>query len=339
MKYFLKSFLHLTALLACISAARAQILPPLNGTPALAGSGGSSFTFVVLGDSRPAKPTDRIKDGPLPAILKSIAGVKPAFIVWAGDTIYGKDESAQTYQDEYAGFLKLLQHDVPGVPVFNAPGNHELDNSKDIPKKSITALYTQYVCPKLYGSFQYGGSDFIALNTDDLGFPGDDNAYDGYVGEAQQSWLKGELASQSRARHIFVFMHRPIHQSYASAKEDDDDHQLGPPSWSPVRDLLEQSMAKYPNLSFVFASHQHLYYAYDPKDPKNPRVNQTTFSRIDPTTPAVPPVFLITGGGGAPVTGSKHGKTPSKELGEFHHYLVVTVDGANVTCKMVSMGD
>ena len=159
------------------------------------------------------------------------------------------------------------------------------------------------------------------------------------MGTDQQSWLKGELAAHGAAPHIFVFMHRPIHQSFVSSKKDDDDDQLGPPSWSPVDALLEQSMGTYSNLSLVFASHQHLFFAYNPSDPRNPNVTQTTFTRTDPTSPPLPPVFLITGGGGAPVTGTKKGGKPDPKLGEFHHYLVVTVNGATVTCKMVEAGN
>jgi hypothetical protein len=90
-----------------------------------------------------------------------------------------------------------------------------------------------------------------------------------------------------------------------------------------VQALLED-YTKFPNLSFVFAGHQHLFYANPPAAPYGPN-----FSRTDPAS--APPLFLISGGAGACVAGSP-------QTGGFYNYLVFTVNGAQVNATVYNLG-
>jgi hypothetical protein len=80
-------------------------------------------------------------------------------------------------------------------------------------------------------------------------------------------------------------------------------------------------------MTFVFASHDHLLYV----DPASANAN-------GPFTGSVPnkgkPVFIVTGGAGAPLSGCKSGKG---KAGAFFHYLSVTVNGSNVTVNVVPL--
>jgi hypothetical protein len=121
-------------------------------------------------------------------------------------------------------------------------------------------------------------------------------------------------------------MHRPI--------KDQGGSQIGAPKGdtSPYGQQVEMfwhllDQGKYSNMTFVFASHDHLLYV-DPA-PSNP---------IGPFTGSVPnkgkPTFIVTGGAGAPLSACKNG---TGKPGAFFHYLIVTVNGPNVTVNVVPL--
>ena len=63
------------------------------GAPPLGASLSANFTFVVAGDNRPAQGGDPLTT-PLLDIVKQLAATPPAFVVWGGDTVYGKQDVA-----------------------------------------------------------------------------------------------------------------------------------------------------------------------------------------------------------------------------------------------------
>jgi hypothetical protein len=296
-------------------------LPPLKGTGQLgAATDSAHFTFVVAGDDRPATETST-PTATIGEIFAEAAKLKPAFIALLGDTVYGKDDKdQQLVAEEYQKFLQLAAG--AGVPVFNAPGNHEMDDKHDHPSATMESWYKQYTESLPYGAFTYGNSRFIALNTDDL--PGStcagtaaanagDSGKSGKSGKAGKSGKSGkqkfagdlsnaqlgvlqtELENDKAITNVFIFMHRPIYAQKKSSRLAKS-----------CRDELEKLFAKYANVRYVLASHEHLY--YQP-------------SKLDH---APPPSYVVSGGAGAPLA-----------KGGFYNYLVFTVDGSQVTFKMV----
>src|SRR5260370_953401 len=172
-------------------------LPPLKGTAPLAvAADPSHFTFVLAGGDRPATGTAT----PTATIVQSFAGVaklKPAFMVMLGDTVYGKnDKDQQLVAEEYKQFLQLAAG--AGVPVFNAPGNHEMDDKHDHPSATMEDWYRELAGSVPYGAFTFGNSRFIALNTDDL--PGSGCAgTSAQVGAAGTAGKAGKTAQSSTA--------------------------------------------------------------------------------------------------------------------------------------------
>lgn len=311
-------------------------LAPLPGTGSLgAPSDPSSFTFVVAGDNRPAKSGDP-QPATLGQIVKAVQGMSPApaFVLWAGDTISGKkaddEKKMQAEYEEYLGIVKGA-----GVPVFSAPGNHELNIKADLkgcpkaidepdPSGNLLRFWTMSM-GQPFGVFRYGNSAFVTVNTDDVvpaGVKLPKCKYNGYVGSDQLAALAATLehlsADQSVA-HIFVVMHRPVEASPVSSK-----NQLDKASRDPLKAILKDG--KYPNVSFVFAAHQHLFYFHDKKHPW-----QTgPFERRDPA--GTKPAYVVTGGAGAPLT-----KKATPKRGGYQNYLVVQVAGAKVTVTMVKV--
>jgi hypothetical protein len=323
----------------------AQLFPPIMQLPTGASQlepslGATSFTFVVAGDNRPAHSSDPLTK-PLLDIIQRLAANPPEFVVWNGDSVYGKQDVgiAEQYSQFLAAFKPLT------VPVFNAPGNHEMVvqtliacGTKSDPYNgelpdfsgSMMADYeTSMSAP--YGMFRYGNAAFLIINTDDVldVTLSSGCVYNGYVGKAQLAALQAtldQLASDATVTHVFCFMHRPIKDKGGSQigapKGDTSDYGTQVEAF---RHLLDQG--KYPKMTFVFASHDHLLYV-DPA-PANPN---GPFTGSSPNKGK--PVFIVTGGAGAPLSGCKNGKG---KPGAYFHYTTVTVSGASVTVNVVPL--
>ncbi|HEV7429289.1 MAG TPA: metallophosphoesterase [Thermoanaerobaculia bacterium] len=332
-------------LLFVAASALGQTFPSMTqlptGAPPPAASSSSTFTFVVAGDNRPAKDGDPLTT-PLLDIVKQLAANPPAFVVWGGDTVFGKQDIGIDAQ--YAQFLAALKP-VP-VPVFNAPGNHEMvvqtmvacgtasdPYNGELPdfSGSMMASYQKDMGP-LYGMFRYGNAAFLVINTDDVLDVTLTNAcdYNGYVGKAQFAALQAtltQLNADATVTHVFCFMHRPIKDKGGSqigaSKSDTSPYNTQVEAF---RHLLDSK--NNPKITFVFASHDHLLYV----DPAPANAN-------GPFTGSVPnsgkPAFIVTGGAGAPLSGCKNGK--SGKPGAYFHYTTVTVNGANVTVNVVPL--
>ena len=288
----------LTWMLAAAAPAQMPDLPPLRGTPAPAAPANpGQFTFVVVGDDRPATETAT----PTPTItqiFQQVAAAKPAFLAILGDTVYGKDDKNQPLvAQEYQEFLALA--DATGLAVYNAPGNHEMSDKHNHPSATMETWYRQGTGSLPYGAFTYGNSRFIALNTDDLPGQGCAGAaelsgkktFAGDLSAAQLGLLEKELAADASFTNVFVLMHRPIYGS-------------GPRLDRGCRDQLKKLFKPHPNVRYVLASHEHLFYQPTKTDP--------------------PGTYLVSGGGGAPLA-----------KGGYFHYLVFTVNGDQVTFQIV----
>jgi hypothetical protein len=324
----------------------AQTMPPLAPIPAGSSamppnSSATSFTFVVAGDNRPGH-SSCLQPPQLADVVQAVQALKPAFVLWGGDIVYGKD--AKKAEAEYPDFLSAVSD--AGAPIFVTPGNHELslkgtvDCPTSNPKKKEKPIDQPDPSGKLakeftkaigapYGVFRYGNSAFLSVNTDDTldsDYQPTACEYNGFVGKVQVAALEAALQSLSAdatVAHIFVFMHRPLH----GLKSKDE---IGPSSVKQIaklRKLLTPSGGKtwkYPKVSFVFASHEHLFYNYDPTG----KLGQTgPFTRTDPS--ASGPSYVVTGGAGAPL--NSHGG--------YYHYLTVAVNGSTVTTTIHRITD
>jgi len=207
-------------------------LPQVPRTPALQDQPNAThFWFIAAGDNRPA---DKRLSQPSTTsqLFKEAQKFKPAFFLWCGDTIYGHTSDEATLQKQYEGFFRI----VPAkVPVFNAPGNHEMDTAQmvgneyvETPDAGLRAAYLKFMKfpanAPTYGAFDYGNSRFIAVDTEEVapadsvrspgkvvGNAGRTMTLDpGCVTKAQMDLLGQDLEANKAKAHIFVFMHHPI---------------------------------------------------------------------------------------------------------------------------------
>jgi len=277
------------------------------------------FTFVVFGDNRPAKGEPQPES--IKEIFAEINDLKPAFAISLGDIIEGEprpDDPAaiDTIRKQLGDFLALAA--TAGVPIFNAPGNHELDDDQDVPTKRMHELYHECVGPS-YGAFTYGNSRFIVLNTEDVP-PADAakppaDAEFSYMSPKQIAELKADLDANRDKKHIFITMHYPIQTKDEGPPDSQWDDRLYPAS----REALVELFKNYKNVAYVLAAHSHLY--YNPQSPEN-------VTDVPGWKPGDPTVHLVSGGAGAPLNKGKWG---------FHHYLVFNVDGDTVSVKLIRL--
>lgn len=312
-------------------------LSSLPGTGTLDASAKSDcFVFVVAGDNRPAKKTDpptattgQIFTAAQNANPKLVScnNSKPVFVFWTGDSIYGKDPNDEsTIESEYNAFLAVAKQ--AGVPVFNAPGNHEMDDEDDVPNAAMQGFYQKYMSGP-YGAFDYGNTRFIALNTEEIAPKGTKKSAraqtdsgktldPGYVSKQQRNLLDADLKANQDKAHIFVFMHHPI-KPYKAADGLD----------KKSADALVAIFSKYKNVSYVIAGHEHMYFNPPPQS-KHGWGNPP--NRTDPSKD--PPYYLVSGGAGAPLKGITK-KHPPK--GSYFHYLVFEVNGDKIKVQLVPL--
>ncbi|MEE8105999.1 MAG: metallophosphoesterase [Planctomycetota bacterium] len=285
---------------------------PVTGTGTLAPSNATEFSFVAFGDNQ--------GDTNVPTVMSLIFDhmnsndPKPAFVLSLGDVVYGKDpqKTSATIKASFEGFVSQVE--AAGIPVFNAPGNHEMDDKDDIPNAKMHRLYKETI-GDLYGAFDYGNARFIGLNTS--GIPPANvckklNAKGlecSYISDEDLERLERDLKASSGKTHVFVFMHYPI-------KPRRPCETLNPA----IVKRLSAMFRKYRNVAFVLASHEHLY--FNPDDPKN-------VHRIASYRAGQPERFLVSGGAGAGLD-----TRPCTKKNAFYHYLWIHVDGPTVRVEI-----
>lgn len=247
--------------------------------------------FAVGGDNRSTSHSAPMPPA-LAEICREIGILRPDLVLWTGDTIHGYDESPTEAAAEYRTFLGSAA--TCGVPFFNVIGNHELGTEHHA---KMERVYTQQMGP-LYGSFDYGHSHFVGLDTTPVI---DGEAHGGELDEGQLAWLEADLAAHQRtARNIFVLSH---HYVFGPADPDIKD---GPDTGfkkTELRDRLHRLFVKY-GVRAVFSGHAHLYWHAAKEGVQ----------------------YFIAGNAGAPLEATG-------ERGGFLGYLTVQVDGTQLTTR------
>ena len=219
-----------------IKSAVAAPAPPL--------SPDGEVVFVVSGDNRPTG-----RGAPLPRTVREIFSeiglIRPDFVLWTGDTVFGYGDSVAELRQEYKAFLDIAA--IGGAPVFNAPGNHEIHGDKNNCGNKDSEREFEQRWGNLYGSFDYAGMHFIALDSDQI-------CQESIIPDTQLAWLKADLEANRSASAIFVFSHQEF---FSSPTIDEDQGRSHPPLDN--RDALHELFKGYP-VRAVFSGHEHLYY-------------------------------------------------------------------------------
>jgi hypothetical protein len=190
-----------------------------------------AFDFVVTGDSRPTLPNAGFPHV-THRLFAELALLRPAFVLYTGDFMWGYGATRQEMLNDIDRFRALA--DTTGVPLFNVPGNHEMQSDPE----AIRLL--QERGHDFYGSFSVGPYHFVALNTDEF-------CLEGRIAGEQLDWLLDDLEAHREARAIFVFMHRPMHSWFQGDFNPDD------------QQMLHRMFVEHP-VRAVFAAHDHFHH-------------------------------------------------------------------------------
>jgi hypothetical protein len=128
---------------------------------------------VVAGDNRPTTqhaPSPRV----LETIFSEIRLIRPDFLLWTGETVYGYGNSPEELRKECSAFLSHAKR--AAVPIFNAPGNHEIHGDKPCNDPDPERQFKNHF-GNTYGSFDYRGAHFIALDTEECGHVAKDDPH------------------------------------------------------------------------------------------------------------------------------------------------------------------
>jgi len=338
----------LSLMLLFCATARAQTngFPPLSPVPKTGQlvdkPSSTSFTFIAAGDNRPSG--EAIDPPPvLSKLLTDAQRFKPEFAIWGGDIIggfrtAGKKIDHKLLEAQYKKFFSTAA--TLGVPMFNSPGNHEMDSVLHVkkgkkketfesPDPQMQKLYLKMMKypsgAPAYGAFNYGNSRFIAVDTEEPNAPivlrsegktvmnkGTKLKLDpGNVSQQQIQLLTNDLNANQDKEHIFVFMHHPIMAAGPGSQLNTDN-----------ATQLSTLFAGYKNVTFVIAAHEHIYF-------------NATGTTLNPVKPATGPGYLVSGGAGAPLDSCPTPQQPNCLA--KNHYLVFQVNGGAVTVTVVQV--
>jgi 3',5'-cyclic AMP phosphodiesterase CpdA len=216
-------------------------LTPIGGAlPAI--PEGGDLLFVVGGDNRPTG-----RNAPMPRVTKQIFSevglIRPDFVLWSGDVVYGYGDTPAELSREYDRFAEAAA--LAHAPLFDAPGNHEIHHRKEEPcEDHASELAFAKRFGNLYGSFDLGGAHFIALDAE--GVCSEDR-----LDPTQRAWLEADLVAHKNARAIFVFTHSVF---FAPPLIDPDSAK---PEIGDKADLI--ALFRRYSVRAVFSGHAHLY--------------------------------------------------------------------------------
>lgn len=135
-------------------------------------------------------------------VITTLNRLHPAFVVVDGDFVNRTGDVA-----EMAAYKSILAQLNPAIPVYQAPGNHDVGN---VPTQALITAYRANFGPDRY-TFEQNGLFGIVLDSSLIGAP------QGYPAatSAQLTWLKQTLASPAAeaAEQVVVFQHIPYYDS------------------------------------------------------------------------------------------------------------------------------
>ncbi|RZK82271.1 MAG: metallophosphoesterase [Pedobacter sp.] len=170
---------------------------------------------------------------------------KHNFIVWADPQVRVKDDVAQmmaTSVPDTIAQIKALGSDalvhgicvgdiawdfleffedynkavaLMGIPFFQALGNHDM-NYKEGGDETSDRTFKEFFGPTYY-SFNRGKAHYVVM--DDVRYLGSERLYDGYITEAQLSWLAKDLQHVSKDSLLIINLHIPVHNGVKNNAE------------------------------------------------------------------------------------------------------------------------
>jgi hypothetical protein len=229
--------------------------------------------FAVLGDSGTGSAAQH-------AIARRVSAFELDAILFAGDIAY----PAGTHAELQSHFFDVYAEIFRRTPVYAAIGNHEQRSDGARPFEQVFVLPGN----ERWYSFDWGDVHFVVLDTNQ-------------IGQAQASWLEGNLAANPARFRVVLGHHPPV----TSARR-------GPSrayqQW--FVPILERH-----RVELVISGHEHHY---------------------ERSVPIRDVTYVVTGGGGAdlyPVAAESH--THYSQV--VHHFVVLEVEGREMKVRAIDI--
>jgi Carbohydrate family 9 binding domain-like/Calcineurin-like phosphoesterase len=216
---------------------------PWTGKPLL--DNDHNFHFAIFADN-----TTGWRKGVFSDAVEKVNLLQPDFAICVGDLIQGYTNDRARISREWDKFLPIVKK--LDMRFFLVAGNH------DIIKHAYPNLSNEWDSRfgQRYYSFTYKNVLFLVLHTQEAGSDA--------LGEKQTKWAVNEIKKYSKAREIFVFIHKP----------------LWLPSKKYKKSGFQAVMAAMKDRNHtVFAGHYHSYMQYSVNNQKYIRLSVTGGSR------------------------------------------------------------
>lgn len=257
------------------------------------------FRFVAYGDTRFHDPADTEAANPSVrvALVKAIAEVKPAFICFTGDIVYnGYDSGDWKVWDSETRVWRDKK-----IPVYPALGNHDLHGEQNI---ALGNYFQRF--PELKNSRYYS---VRIVNTLMLVL---DSSLDEISGPEGQ-WLAEKLDHVPLdVDFVLLMFHHPPYTSSSDSKAFGGGHSARSTEQALAK-MLEEKQAQARFRIVVFSGHVHNYERHEHGGV----------------------TYFVSGGGGAhayPI--ERAAGDPFQSTLVNYHYLIVEVDGKQLTVTM-----
>ena len=255
------------------------------------------FPFVAYGDNRSqpdrhAEVIDRILKGPVPSLVVS-----------SGDLVKSGSDRDRWHEE----FLTPAENLFAQVPILLSLGNHDLDLDAPKPRPLAPFWLENFVFPGLPGDPGYGrwfsvdagGVHFIILDSTDES------------NEDQLRWLREDLAatnSRDADFRIAIFHHPP----YSAGGHD---------SRMAVRKIWEPLLVQH-QVDLVFNGHNHFYQRTWPVAGGQVQAKALPREGADVLLTGSAPIYVVTGGGGAPLYDPRDAPYVAVNARRYHHVMI-----------------
>jgi len=257
------------------------------------------FRFVAYGDTRFHDPSDTEAANPSArvALVKAIAEVNPAFICFTGDIVYnGYDAGDWKVWDSETSVWRDKK-----IPIYPALGNHDLHGDQNIALGNYFQRFPELKNSRYY-SVRAANALILAL----------DSSLEEVSGPEGQ-WLADKLDHvPSDVDFVFLMFHHPPYSSSSDSKAFGGGHSARSTEQALAK-MLEERQAHARFRIVVFSGHVHNYERHEHGGV----------------------TYFVSGGGGAhayPIERAASDPFQSKLVN--YHYLLVEVDGKQLTVTM-----
>jgi calcineurin-like phosphoesterase family protein len=171
----------------------------------------NEFDVIVMGDPQPLnkKQIDFMTED----IIAKMSGSDALFAIALGDIMFD-NLSLYDYYNKIMGTI--------GVPIFNVPGNHDLNQDSKDDVYSMETFKSKF--GPAYYSFEYGQVHFIIFDDVEWYMTEKDGKkrgrYRGKFGETQLNWLKNDLEFVSKDKLIVLNMHIALYTLISGRDSD-----------------------------------------------------------------------------------------------------------------------